>query len=97
VEHYIFLSYLWLDLNTAKGHENELDKTTIRRSQRNANSISKLGTNFHTVISNNYIYFYFPLIVGNTELRRLIKSEPIPQLLLWAFMACSRVNVLFAW
>jgi len=50
VEHYIFIPYLGLELNTAKGHENELDKSTIRRLQGNANSLNKLGMNFHVVI-----------------------------------------------
>lgn len=50
MEHYIFIPYLGLELNTAKGHENELDKSTIRRLQGNANSLNKLGMNFHVVI-----------------------------------------------
>jgi len=57
VEHYI-LSYLGLELNTAKGHENELDKTTIRTSQGNANSLNKLGMNFYVVILNTFIFVF---------------------------------------
>jgi hypothetical protein len=58
VEHYIFLSYLELELNTAKGHENELDKTTIRTSQGNENSLNKLGMYFHVVILNTFIFVF---------------------------------------
>jgi hypothetical protein len=65
VEHYIFLLYLGLELNTTKGHEKELDKTTIRTSQGNANSLNKLGMTFHVIILNTFIYFCFPLIIGN--------------------------------
>jgi hypothetical protein len=63
VEHYIFLSNLGLELNTAKGHENELDKTTIRRSQGNANSINKLEMNCYIVILNTFIFIFHPLLV----------------------------------
>ena len=58
MEHYVFLSYLGLELNTAKGRGNELDKTTIRRLQGNANSLNKFGINFHVVILNTFIFVF---------------------------------------